>query len=154
MVDTGDLKSPDRKVVSVQVRSRAPYIASPPKLSDTNILALFLKNREVTTLFSYFCFIFIRLTGVNDGRIYNQSWKFIFLMVAMVLICLFQMGLIYVRGETINSARTLSVTILGFLGLIAALTVSKEANATSIFGLLGALGGFVLGKIYFEDKSK
>ena len=88
-----------------------------------------------------------------DAYITNHGNSF-FLMVAMVLICLFQMGLIYVRGETINSARTLSVTILGFLGLIAALTVSKEANATSIFGLLGALGGFVLGKIYFEDKSK
>lgn len=42
--------------------------------------------------------------------------------------------------------KIVACVVIGFLGVFAALVVSNPVNSTAVFGLLGALIGFVVGK--------
>jgi hypothetical protein len=47
--------------------------------------------------------------------------------------------------------KSIALVVVGFLGVFAGLVVSNPTNATAVFGLLGALIGFVVGRSSKSD---
>lgn len=45
-----------------------------------------------------------------------------------------------------DAVRIVGFTVIGFLGVYAALVIDKPTNAAAIFGLLGVIAGFMAGK--------
>ena len=66
--------------------------------------------------------------------------------ITLITIVSLQLIMIYRRGGSRSSYRLVSITIISFVGLLAALTVSNQHNASGIFGLLGTIVGYLIGK--------
>ena len=49
--------------------------------------------------------------------------------------------------------KVIGFVVIGFLGVYAGLVVENATNATAVFGLLGALIGFVVGKASKADET-
>lgn len=52
-----------------------------------------------------------------------------------------------VREHDGHAVSLLGLTTVGFLGLFAALVVSNERNSAAVFSLLGAVAGFLAGRL-------
>ncbi len=63
LVDTGDLKSPDRKIVPVQVRPRAPLRHH----FDTTSFAFILFSTSYTPIYDVMCLIYIHREALIRG---------------------------------------------------------------------------------------
>jgi hypothetical protein len=68
------------------------------------------------------------------------------ILVAFVIIVLVQMAMAWRKGWTTSAVRIVGITTIACLGVFAALTVSNEKNGPAVFGLLGTVGGYLLGR--------
>ena len=69
------------------------------------------------------------------------------LVVALTMVVVIGLQLFGTRKDVSSAADPMvPLTTIGFLGLLAALIVSNQQNATAVFGLLGGLAGFFIGR--------
>ncbi len=90
-------------------------------------------------------------TGGNQAPQDEKLDKGALILVPFTLIVLVQMWMTKKDGWTPNAVKIIGITIIGFIGAFAALTISQEKNASGLFGLLGTVVGYLAGKS--EDKS-
>ena len=80
---------------------------------------------------------------VTDAVVSNFSG--VLIILAFVIIVSIQMLMALKKNWTNNSIKIVGISTIAFVSVFAALTV-QEKNAAAVFGLLGTIAGYLLGK--------
>ena len=67
-------------------------------------------------------------------------------MLALVLVIGGQLLLAWKKRWDILSIRIIGISTIAFVGVFAALTVDNPTNAPAVFGLLGTIAGYLIGR--------
>jgi hypothetical protein len=70
------------------------------------------------------------------------------LVIAFIVVVVAEVVLLTKNGEKYSArgVQIIGLTIVAFLGVFSGLVVSSASNASAVFGLLGAVAGYLAGK--------
>jgi hypothetical protein len=74
------------------------------------------------------------------------NFNALLILVAFVIVVIAQMIMAWMKEWNANAVRIVGISTIAFIGVFAALTVPSQQNVAAVFGLLGTIGGYLLGK--------
>jgi hypothetical protein len=96
------------------------------------------------------------ITGINvqpsdkpeawTTTVLGEDFTAVLLILVFVIVVIAQIRLAGKRVWNATSVRLVGITTIAFIGVFAALTVDNAQNGPAIFGLLGTIAGYLLGK--------
>jgi hypothetical protein len=85
-------------------------------------------------------------TDQGNNRPFGEDFSTVLLMIAFVLIIGGQLLLAWKKKWNVLSIRIIGISTIAFVGVFAALTVDNQTNAPAVFGLLGTVAGYLIGR--------
>jgi energy-coupling factor transporter transmembrane protein EcfT len=79
-------------------------------------------------------------------RLLGEDFTPVLLIVVFVIVVIAQIRLAGKRVWNSTSVRLVGITTIAFIGVFAALTVDNPQNGPAVFGLLGTIAGYLLGR--------
>ena len=84
----------------------------------------------------------------------SQINNAVIILFAFVIVIIFEVTMIWRKGWDSYTVTLIGITTLACIGVFAAITVDKEKNGPAIFGLLGTLGGYLIGRLERREPPK
>jgi hypothetical protein len=78
------------------------------------------------------------------GWVINNA---VIILFAFVIVIIIEVAMIWKKGWDSYTITLIGITTLACVGVFAAITVDNERNGPAIFGLLGTLGGYLIGRL-------
>jgi hypothetical protein len=79
-------------------------------------------------------------------RAVGQDFTALLILTVFVVVVMAEVRLARVKAWSANAVRIIGLTTIAFVGVFAALTVDNEKNGPAVFGLLGTIAGYLLGR--------
>jgi hypothetical protein len=79
-------------------------------------------------------------------RALGEDFVSVLLIFVFVIVVISQIRLAQKKVWNSASIKIVGITTIAFIGVFAALTVDNQQNGPAIFGLLGTIAGYLLGK--------